>query len=99
MASLLTALLTVTVAASALLCGVECHNHERSGAVPSAEQISAINAAISRMYIGRGKAAPLGQDRFEAHNPLEFIRMDRLHVEAQPPARLTVNTTELRRSG
>ena len=52
------------------------------------------------MHIGsRGKEAPLKQDRFEAHNPLEFLRMHRLRIDAQPSVRLTANVTELRRSG
>lgn len=100
MASLVTALLTVAVAASALQRGVACHDHKRSRAVPSAEQTIAISAARSRMHIGsRGIAAPLGRDRFEAHNPLEYLQMHRLRVKAEPAVRLTANVTELRRSG
>ena len=52
------------------------------------------------MHIGsRGHSAALGQDRFEAHNPLELLQMERLRCKSEPAVRLTANTTELLRSG
>ena len=52
------------------------------------------------MHIGsRRHPAPLGHDRFEAHNPLEFLRTERLRASMEPAVKLSVNTTELLRSG
>ena len=50
------------------------------------------------MHISSHPAA-LEQKRFEAHNPLELLRMERLRFASEPAVRLTANTTELLRSG
>jgi hypothetical protein len=98
MARLVAVVLIIAVAASTLPCGVACHDHKRRTLL-SAQQAAVIDAASARMHIGgREGLAPLG-DRFEMHNPLEFLRMDRLRVERQHAVRLTANVTELRRSG
>ncbi len=46
-----------------------------------------------------GHPAALDQKRFEAHNPLELLRMERLRFVSDPAVRLTANTTELAQSG
>ena len=98
MARMVTSFMIVVLAVSVLHCGVACHDHKRKTLL-SEQQAAVIDAASAHMHIGsRSGPIPLG-DRFEAHNPLEFLRMDRLRVDRQHAVRLIANITELRRSG
>ena len=87
------------LAAISCVSSVATGQHFQRQTQPSTVAQAAIDAANEKTKFSNPLASAQEDGRFEAHNPLEFLRLDQLRIAPEHGVKLHVNTRVLEHTG